>query len=58
MLLIVVATSFAATESVVKADVSYDERRAVVEYDAVKTSPEKIIEAIEKLGYKVSIKKS
>jgi copper chaperone CopZ len=46
------------TEGVVKADVSYEERRANVDYDAAKTSPEKIVEAIEKLGYKAAIKKS
>ena len=56
------ATGIAAilkrTDGVVKADVSYDERRAIVDYDAAKTSPDKIVEAIEKLGYKASIKKS
>jgi copper chaperone CopZ len=46
------------TEGVVKADVSYEERRAIVDYDAAKTSPEKIVEVIEKLGYKAAIKKS
>src|SRR6266498_6071026 len=46
------------TDGVVKADVSYEERRASVTYDATKTSPEKIVEAIEKLGYKAAVKKS
>lgn len=46
------------TDGVVKADVSYEERRATVDYDAAKTSPEKIIAAIGKLGYKAAIKKS
>lgn len=46
------------TDGVVKADVSYNEKRAVVEYDAAKTSPGKIIEAVEKLGYKATIRKS
>ena len=46
------------TDGVVKADVSYDERRAIVGYDAAKTSPDKIVEAIEKLGYRATIKKS
>lgn len=40
------------TEGVLKAEVSYEERRAVVAYDPAKTSPEKIVEAIEKMGYK------
>ena len=46
------------TDGVVKADVSYEERRAVVDYDAAKTSPGKIVEAIDKLGYKAKVKKS
>ena len=46
------------TDGVVKADVSYEEKRAVVEYDAAKTAPDKIVAAIEKLGYKATIKKS
>lgn len=46
------------TDGVVKADVSYEERRATVDYDATKTSPEKIVETIERLGYKAAVKKS
>ena len=45
------------TEGVLKADVSFEEQRATVDYDRAKTSVEKIIETIEKLGYKVAIKK-
>lgn len=45
------------TEGVTKADVSFDDKRAVVEYDPAMTSPTKIIEAIEKLGYKATTKK-
>lgn len=45
------------TEGVVKVDVSYEERRAVVAYDAAKTSPEKIVAAVERMGYKAEIKK-
>lgn len=44
------------TEGVQKADVSFEEQRATVDYDPAKTSPEKIIEAVEKLGYKASVK--
>lgn len=46
------------TDGVLKADVSYEEKRAVVEYDAAKTSPASIVQAVEKLGYKASVKKS
>ena len=45
------------TDGVLKADVSYEERRALVEYDASKTSPERIVAAIEKMGYKAQVKK-
>lgn len=45
------------TEGVVKADVSYDERRATVKYMPAKTSPRKIIEAVEKMGYKAAVRK-
>jgi len=44
------------TEGVMKADVSYEQKQAVVEYDAARTSPEKIMEAVEKLGYKAKSK--
>ena len=52
-----IAAMLKRTEGVLKADVSYEERRAVVSYDAAKTSPEKIVAAIEKMGYKAEIKK-
>lgn len=42
---------------VIKTDVSYKTRQAVVRYDAAKTSPQKIIAAIEKLGYKAAVRK-
>jgi len=45
------------TDGVVKADVSYESREAAVEYEPAKTSPEKIIVAIETLGYKAALKK-
>ncbi len=45
------------TDGVLKAEVSYEERRATVEYDPAKTSPEKIVAAIEKLGYKAKVRK-
>ena len=45
------------TDGVLKAEVSYEERRALVEYDASKTSPERIVAAIEKMGYKAQVKK-
>ena len=45
------------TEGVIEGRVSYEAREAVVQYDASKTSPEKIVAVIEKLGYKAAIKK-
>lgn len=53
-----IAAMLKRTEGVEKVDVSYEERLATVEYDAKRTSPEKIVEAIEKLGYKAAVKKS
>ena len=43
-------------EGVLAAEVSYERREAVVEYDPAKTSPEKIVAAVEKLGYKAAVK--
>lgn len=45
------------TEGVLKAEVSYEERLAQIDYDAAKTSPEKIVAAVEKMGYKARVKK-
>lgn len=44
------------TSGVISAEVSYERREAVVDYDTDKTSREKIVEAITKLGYKASVK--
>lgn len=44
------------TEGVLKADVSFARARATVEYDSTKTSTAKIMEVIERMGYKVSLK--
>lgn len=43
-------------DGVTRADVSYEEHQARVEYDPSKTNPETIIEAIGKLGYKATLK--
>lgn len=45
------------TEGVIKVDVSYEAREATVQYDPAKASPEKVIAAIEKMGYKAAVKK-
>lgn len=45
------------TPGVVSAEVSFERREAVVDYEAEQTSPEKIVEAITKLGYKASVKR-
>ena len=42
---------------VTKADVSYEERQARVEYDPARATSKKIIEAVEKMGYKATPKK-
>jgi len=44
------------TPGVIAAEVSFERHEAVVDYDADQTSREKIVEAINKLGYKASIK--
>lgn len=44
------------TEGVISADVSYERRDAVVEYDPGRTTREKIVEAINNMGYKASLK--
>lgn len=44
------------TPGVIAAEASFERREAVVDYDANQTSHEKIVEAINKLGYKASIK--
>lgn len=44
------------TPGVISAEVSYEKKEAVVDYDTEKTTREKIMEAINKLGYKASIK--
>lgn len=44
------------TPGVVSSEVSYEEKRAVVSYDAAKTTPEKIAKAVaEALSYKVTV---
>ncbi len=44
------------TAGVISADVSYERKEAVVDYDSQKTTPEKIVEAINNLGYKARVK--
>lgn len=46
------------TEGVVAAETSYEKKEALVTYDATKTTPAKLVEAIEKLGYKAEVKGS
>lgn len=41
---------------VVRADVSFARREAVVVYDAARTSPDKIADVIAALGYKATVK--
>lgn len=44
-------------EGVTKAEVSYEETRARVEYDPDRTTSATIIETVEKLGYKARPRK-
>jgi copper chaperone CopZ len=44
------------TPGVISAEVSFEKREADVEYDSEKTTREKIVEVITKLGYKASVK--
>lgn len=44
------------TDGVISAEVSYENKEAVVEYDNERTTHEKIIEVITNLGYKASVK--
>lgn len=45
------------TAGVISSDVSYEEKRAVVSYDAAKTTPEKIAKAVaDALSYKVTVR--
>ena len=44
------------TEGVLKADVSFAEERATVDFDSTKTSSAKIVQAVEKMGYKATPK--
>ena len=44
------------TRGVVSADVSFEQKEAKVEFDSSATSREKIVEAINNMGYKASVK--
>lgn len=43
-----------ALDGVVKADVSLDEKRAVVDYDAAKLNLDQLKRAVEEAGYEVA----
>ena len=44
------------TSGVVSADVSFEQKEAKVDFDSSATSREKIVEAINNMGYKASLK--
>lgn len=44
------------TRGVLSADVSFEQKEAKVEFDSSATSREKIVEAINNMGYKASVK--
>lgn len=44
------------TPGVITVEVSFERREAIVEYDSSRTSLEKVVEAINNLGYKAKVK--
>jgi copper chaperone CopZ len=44
------------TEGVASADVSYERKEAIVEYNAERTTREKLVEVVNNMGYKASVK--
>lgn len=44
------------TPGVVSAEVSFEQKEAIVEYDSSRTSAEKVVEAINNMGYKAKVK--
>lgn len=44
------------TEGVISAEVSYERKEAVVDFDAGRTTREKIVQAVINMGYKASVK--
>ena len=45
------------TTGVIAADVSYEHKEAVVDYDPSRVTQEKIVEAISNMGYQASLKR-
>lgn len=50
-----IAEALRRVDGVLSADVSYDERRATVAYDADRVSQERLMEVIRDLGYRVEV---
>lgn len=50
-----IAEALRRVDGVLSADVSYDERRARVAYDADRVSQERLMEVIRELGYRVEV---
>ncbi len=44
------------TAGVIAVDVSYQKKEAVVDYNPEKVTPEKIVETVNNLGYKTTVK--
>jgi len=53
-----IKTMLKRTPGVITAEVSFEQREALVEYDAQRTEPQKIVEVIEKMGYKAKVKET
>ena len=43
------------TDGVINANISYDTKKGVVEFDEEKTNADSIIKAIDQLGYKATV---
>lgn len=53
-----VSEALQRVDGVLRADVSHDERRARVRYDADRVSRERLMEVIRELGYRVEVAES
>lgn len=52
---VAVRTALKKLDGVRDARVSVEEKRAVVDYDAAKVSPQRMVEAVNRLGYRASV---
>lgn len=53
-----IKTELEAMEGVIKADVSFEQSNAVVQYRPSKVEPERLVRKIRQIGYRAKVKKS